>query len=179
MFGRPKGALGRLGGLIMARTNYACAAWVIDLIQIQPNDNVLEVGFGPGAGIGLLAETTSAGQVAGIDASREMVEQATARSAQAIKSIDLRRGSGESLPFEDHSFDKVLAINSMQVWTDALTGLREIRRVLKLGGGVALGFTPHSGQRRGGLSEILGAAGFTTPHVVDSDKGFCVVATRP
>src|ERR1700704_5474729 len=48
-FGRPKGVLGRLGGIVMARTNQTCAAWVIDLLAIQRNDKVLEVGFGPGA----------------------------------------------------------------------------------------------------------------------------------
>ena len=30
----------------MARTNRKCAAWVIDLLDVQPSDNVLEVGFG-------------------------------------------------------------------------------------------------------------------------------------
>jgi hypothetical protein len=49
-----------------------------------------------------------------------MVEQARARNAAAIESgrVDLRRGSVESLPFDDDTFDKALAINSMQVWPD-------------------------------------------------------------
>jgi hypothetical protein len=54
-FGRPKGILGKLGGAIMARTNQKCAAWVIALLDIQPKDTVLEVGFGSGIGIQLLA----------------------------------------------------------------------------------------------------------------------------
>jgi len=41
MFGRPQGVLGRLGGIIMARTNEDCGAWVIDLLEIQPDDSVL------------------------------------------------------------------------------------------------------------------------------------------
>ena len=47
-FGRPQGILGRLGGIIMARTNADCGAWVSDLLKVEQNDNVLEVGFGPG-----------------------------------------------------------------------------------------------------------------------------------
>jgi protein-S-isoprenylcysteine O-methyltransferase Ste14 len=35
MFGRPQGILGKLGGIIMARTNQPCAAWVIDLLGIH------------------------------------------------------------------------------------------------------------------------------------------------
>jgi len=58
-----------------------------------------------------------------------MVAQARARNATALQSgrVDLRRRSVESLPFEGNSFDKALAINSMQVWPDAVAGLREMR----------------------------------------------------
>jgi ubiquinone/menaquinone biosynthesis C-methylase UbiE len=178
-FGRPKGVLGRLGGIIMARTNQKCAAWVVNLLDIRPGDKVLEVGCGPGVGIELLTRLTSAGYVAGIDISVEMIEQAKARNANGIKSrVDLRYGSVENLQFEDNLFDKALAINSMQVWPDALTGLREIRRVLKAGGSVALGFTPYSGQQKSGLTEALTAAGFTNLRMVEGDYGFCMLATK-
>lgn len=181
MFGRPQGILGRLGGIIMARTNQQCAAWVIDLLDIQPHDRVLEVGFGPGVGIQLLARSASAGYVAGVDYSEEMVEQATARNVKVIESgrVDLRHGSVESLPFEDHTFDKALAINSMQVWPDVVAGLREMRRVIKTGGRIALGFTPYSGQPNSGLPEMLTAAVFTETHVVATDLGFCALAIKP
>jgi hypothetical protein len=38
MFGRPKGVLGRLGGIIMGRMNADCSAWVSDLLAVGPND---------------------------------------------------------------------------------------------------------------------------------------------
>jgi ubiquinone/menaquinone biosynthesis C-methylase UbiE len=62
-----------------------------------------------------------------------MVEQAKARNAEAIASgvVDLRHGSVEDLPFEDDTFDAVLAINSMQVWPDVMAGLREVVRVTR------------------------------------------------
>jgi hypothetical protein len=46
--GHPEGLLGKLGGIIMARMNADCGSWVSDLLEIRPNDSVLEVGFGPG-----------------------------------------------------------------------------------------------------------------------------------
>ena len=163
MFGHPEGLMGKLGGIIMARMNADCGSWVSDLLEIRPNDSVLEVGFGPGVVIQRLSKLATAGHVAGIDQSQEMVEQARARNATAIRSgrVDLRHGAVESLPFETNSFDKALAINSMQVWPDAIAGLREIQRVVKPGGGIALGFTPYSGQPNKGLTEALLAAGFT------------------
>jgi ubiquinone/menaquinone biosynthesis C-methylase UbiE len=64
-----------LGGIIMARTKAGCGAWVTDLLDVGPNDNVLEVGFGPGVVIQRLSKWASAGHVARIDPSGEMVEQ--------------------------------------------------------------------------------------------------------
>jgi ubiquinone/menaquinone biosynthesis C-methylase UbiE len=138
-FGRPQGILGRFGGIIMARMNEDCGARVTALLEIERHDRVLEVGFGPGVVIQRLSKLASAGHVAGIDQSKEMVEQARARNANAIRSghVDLRHGTVERLPFDDGSFDKALAINSMQVWLDASAGLREMRRVIKPGGRIA------------------------------------------
>jgi len=126
----------------MAHTNADCGAWVTALLEIGSCDSVLEVGFGPGVIIQRLSQLAVAGHIAGIDPSQEMVAQARARNATAIKNgrVDLRRGSVEHLPFDDNAFDKALAINSMQVWPDSAAGLREMRRVIKPSGRVALGF---------------------------------------
>ncbi|MGH6837829.1 MAG: class I SAM-dependent methyltransferase [Methylocella sp.] len=161
--------------------NRKCAAWVIDLLHIQPSDKVLEVGFGPGVGIEVLASSASAGHVAGVDPSMEMVGQATTRNKKAIESgrVELRHGFVASLPFANDTFDKALAINSMQVWPDAVAGLREMRRILRPRGIVALGFTPYSGQPNAGLAETLAAAGFAEAHVAEKDKNVCALAIKP
>jgi ubiquinone/menaquinone biosynthesis C-methylase UbiE len=180
-FGRPRGLLGKLGGIIMARANRTIAARAIELLDIRSNDRVLEVGFGPGVGVQLLAGKVSSGRVAGVDISEEMVEQAMVRNADGVEAgqVELRRGSVESLPFANETFDKALAINSMQVWPDAVAGLREIRRVIKPGGRVALGFTRHSGQPKEGLTEVVTAAGFADAHVREMESDFCALAIKP
>jgi ubiquinone/menaquinone biosynthesis C-methylase UbiE len=167
--------------MIMARMNAECGAWVCDLLEVGPNDSVLEVGFGPGVVVQRLSHLAATGHVAGIDPSREMVEQARARNAAAIERgcVDLRHGSVERLPFANDTFDKALAINAMQVWPDAVAGLREMRRVIKPGGRIALGFTPYSGQPNVGPPETLTSAGFTSAHVVETEKGFSALATKP
>jgi protein-L-isoaspartate O-methyltransferase len=93
MFGRPQGVLGRLGGVIMARMNADCGVWVSDLLKVGPKDSVLEVGFGPGVVIQRLSQLAGAGHVAGIDSSREMVEQARAREYSCR--LTCRRIGGE------------------------------------------------------------------------------------
>ncbi|NLP59746.1 class I SAM-dependent methyltransferase [Paraburkholderia sacchari] len=180
-FGRPSGILGWLGGKLMASMNKPCAAWVIGLLDIRAPDRVLEIGFGPGVGIQLLVETAMPAHVDGIDASQEMLKQAAARNAAAIGDgkVNLRLGPVESLPFDNDTFDKILTINSMQIWPDPEAALAEIRRVLKAGGTIALGFTIYSGQKPGGLVERLAAAGFSEERLVETDKAFCVLAVKP
>jgi ubiquinone/menaquinone biosynthesis C-methylase UbiE len=176
MFGWPRGLPGRLGGIIMARTNRRHAAWGIGVLDVQPQDRVLEVGFGPGVAIEMLA--TRARYVAGADPSPEMLRQATRHNAAAIREgrVELHQAAADHLPFGDGSFDRVLAINSMQVWPDAIAGLSEISRVLRRGGVLALVFTVHSGQQREGVPELVSAAGFADARMVVGGGGFCLLA---
>jgi ubiquinone/menaquinone biosynthesis C-methylase UbiE len=179
-FGRPTGILGKIGGLIMASSNRHCAAWVIGVLDVAPRDKVLEVGFGPGVGIELLTQAASGGYVFGIDPSREMLDQARARNADAILSghVDLRLGAAEALPFRADSFDKAMAINSLQAWPDPVVGLREVHRVMKPRARAAFGFTRHSGQQKNGLIETFAAAGFANMRIVERGSDFCVLAEK-
>jgi ubiquinone/menaquinone biosynthesis C-methylase UbiE len=181
MFGRPEGLLGTFGGIVMARMNRPAAAWGVGLLELRAGERVLEVGFGPGVAIELLAGAAPEVRVAGIDPSSEMVAQAVRRNAAAIArhAVDLREGSADALPFDDDTFDAALAINSLQVWPDASAGLREIRRVAKPGGRVALVFTPRSGQARTGITELLSEAGFVEARLVQGDPGFAALARKP
>jgi ubiquinone/menaquinone biosynthesis C-methylase UbiE len=181
MCGRPEGMLGRWGGVMMACGNRELARWIIDLLEIQPTDKILEVGFGPGVSIQMLARLAPSGFVAGVDYSNAMLAQATARNSEAIKAsrVKLQQGTVERLVFEDNTFDKALAINSMQVWPDATAGIREMRRVIKHGGRIALGFNRYSRQPNTGLTEMLTAAGFSEVRLLNRDRDFCVRGLKP
>lgn len=178
MFGRPTGVLGKLGGVLMARTNAGAAQWVLTLLDVRPDDRVLEVGFGPGIGIQYAAEVTPDGFVAGIDCSDAMVNQARKRNAAALQTgrVELQRGSAVDLPYEDDAFDKAFSINSMQVWPDAGAGLRELHRVLKSGGTVALAFTPHARQPSDELVDMLTEAGFEEARLEEGESAVCALA---
>jgi ubiquinone/menaquinone biosynthesis C-methylase UbiE len=104
-----------------------------------------------------------------------------ARNADAIErgGVDLRRGSVATLPFDDGAFEAALAINSLQVWPDARAGRREIGRVLRPGGRMALGFTPYAGQPRTGITDLVSAVGFAEARLVETEHGFFVLARKP
>jgi ubiquinone/menaquinone biosynthesis C-methylase UbiE len=143
-FAHPEGWLGRLVGMILALKNRERNAWTISMLDIQPDDQVLEIGFGPGQAIQEVAKLTPNGFVAGIDLSDTMVAQASKRNAAAIRSrrVLLQQGAESPLPFENNKFNKVFAVNSMQFWSNPIAGLQEVRRVLKPGGRVVLTIQP-------------------------------------
>jgi len=181
MFGHPSGLLGLFGGRVMARTNRSCAVWVTECLALAPQERVLEIGFGPGEGIAAALAAAPTVQIAGVDPSPVMLAMAKRRNHGAVAAgrVSLVEGAAERLPFDDASFDAAFAINSFQLWRDAPAGLREIRRVLRAGGRIALGFTPYSGQSREGLVERLAAAGFEDARLVERDQNFCALAMRP
>lgn len=134
--GHPKGLIGRMAGEQMVRQHVPETTWTIELLDLKPEDRVLELGFGAGRAIELVAVQVPDGQVAGIDISQEMVRSASRRNARAIKSsqVALRHGDLTALPFADSQFDKVFSIQTLYFWSDTPQALAEIFRVLKPGG---------------------------------------------
>jgi SAM-dependent methyltransferase len=147
-FGRPRGLIGHLAGWVMARrpSNRQRNLWVVSLLNVQPTDRVLEIGFGPGIAIQELSRLASAGRVCGVDHSAVMVHQASKRNADAISAgrVDLRRASAEDLPYFEDRFDTILAVNSMGFWPDIARTLRQLRARLRPGGQIAIASQPRS-----------------------------------
>jgi ubiquinone/menaquinone biosynthesis C-methylase UbiE len=69
-----------------------------------------------------------------------MMAQARARNAAAIAEgrVELRQGDASRLPFPDDHFDKIFATNVIYFWEDPAVTVKELRRVLKPGGRIAL-----------------------------------------
>lgn len=109
-------------------------------MDMQPADHVLDVGCGGGMAIKLIARIAMGGFVAGVDYSEVMVQQARKRNAAAVRAgrVEVRYGDISALPFDDESFDKVCAIESFYFWPNPIANLKEVHRVLKPSGLVAI-----------------------------------------
>ncbi len=141
---QPSGWVGRWIGGKMARQHQAENVWTVNLLDAQPADHILEIGFGPGIAIEAVAQRTNGGLVAGVDFSPTMVAAARQRNAAAIRAgrVDLRKGDAAHLPFADAAFDQAYSIHSIYFWPQPSAALKEIRRVLKRGGRLILTVLP-------------------------------------
>ena len=159
-FRRPRGFAGWLVGWEMAlrSSNRKRNIWAVGLLGVKPTDRVLEIGFGPGIAIRELSRRATHGLVCGVDHSAIMVRQATRRNAAAVRAgrVDLRLGAAEHLPAFAELFDKVLAVNNMGMWREPAERLKEIHRLMRPGGRIAIVSQPRC---PGATAETTVAAG--------------------
>lgn len=201
--GNPRGLLGKLiGRVIFTKGNASINTWIVQLLDIQPSDHILDIGCGPGLAIQGFAAHATQGLVAGIDASALMVQEASKRNATAIKTglVEIQQGDASTLPYIDASFDKVAATHVIYFWSDVVATLQELRRVLRPGGTVAIGFqleeymprVAQQGFAQTGatlysmtedVATLLAASGFTHIRVEmqrasSGPSGFCALGQR-
>ena len=194
----PRGLFGRFMGRMMTKSNMASNKWVVSLMNLEPDDTVLEIGFGPGTALRDILEITTNGKTAGIDISKLMVDQAKQLNKKAVSEgrLDLRQGEAAAMPWDANSFDKVFAVNVVYLWPNLSTVFNEILRVLKPNGRVVLYLAPIEMMDALGFSnleaftihsqeDVLNAcrkAGFSKTDVASSNMGdgvgVCVIAWK-
>jgi ubiquinone/menaquinone biosynthesis C-methylase UbiE len=148
--GRPSGLFGSLiVGPVLNVANTGLISTTIELAAPQANDTVLDVGFGGGASLAALAGKAPHARIVGIDYSRDMVADAGRRIAQQSLRSHVRVLCGDvaALPFADGVFDRIITINSLYYWPRLMAGLREMARVLKPHGRLAIGYHSPDGLR--------------------------------
>lgn len=106
-----------------------------DAARIEPGQRVLDVACGTGVLACAAAQRTGPrGSVVGLDPNAEMLAVARAKSHR----IEWREGRAESLPFPEHSFDAVVSQFGIMFFEDRVAALREMMRVLRPGGRLAV-----------------------------------------
>jgi ubiquinone/menaquinone biosynthesis C-methylase UbiE len=185
----PSGFIGKLVGHIMNWYNRQDNDWTISLLDLQPADHVSEIGFGPGQAIKCAAQHVTHGFIAGVDLSPTMVEQAKRRNASYVRTgrVELRQGDVAALPYENASFDKIFAVNCIYFWPEPMRALREMHRVLKPQGLLAITVrvkqhAPYSLYTGDKLTAMLSEAGFRQARFQNGpDPGHpigCVLGTK-
>jgi SAM-dependent methyltransferase len=112
---------------------------LIAAARIQPGQQVLDVACGTGVLAREVARRTGpTGFVAGVDLNPGILAVAARAAAEARLSIEWREARAEALPYADGFFDVVVSQFGLMFFSDRQGALREMQRVLKPGGQLAV-----------------------------------------
>ena len=139
-FQRPTGWLGAIVLRMMNRSHSRLTDWGLAQLAIRASDRILDVGCGGGRTVQKLAAMATQGSVVGIDYSEASVAMARQVNREGIArgQVEIREAPVSTLPFAPETFDLVTAVETHFWWPDIAAGLREIFRVMKPGGRLAL-----------------------------------------
>jgi len=119
------------------RTAANSAAYLLP--SLQPHMHILDIGCGPGTISADLATLVPSGKVIGLEYAPDVLVQARATAAErGVENIEFVVGDVHALEYPDDTFDVVHAHQVLQHVGDPVQALREMRRVTKPGGIVAV-----------------------------------------
>jgi len=193
-FHHPHGPGGHAAGWVMGArpSNVRRSRWAAGLLDIQAADRVIEFGCGPGVALAALASRATEGLVVGVDHSGVMIGQARRRNAAAVSQgrVRLIHAPAGHQRVTDGPFDAAIAVNTVGFWPEPAARLREISRLLRPGGRIALVSQPRcwgasaatSAAAAGKLAGLLSEAGFGDLRIETLDldpPAVCVLARTP
>lgn len=94
----------------------------------------------------------------GIEPSEDMIQRAVAWTAAEGDPVEIMRGIGETLPFRDDTFDRLLCMSSLDHFANPGAGMVEMARILKPGGHLVIGLVNYAGVACN-LSRVMYRAG--------------------
>lgn len=113
---------------------------IVAAAKVEPGMRVLDIACGTGEpSITIARLLQGSGEVIGVDISSGPLAVATARAKQhGLSNVRFQEADVHHLPFPDNNFDRITSRLGVMFFADLPKALREMHRVLKPGGRVAL-----------------------------------------
>jgi ubiquinone/menaquinone biosynthesis C-methylase UbiE len=140
---RPDGLFGRMVmSIVFDRGNAFLNDFVNELMSVQIDDRIIEIGHGTGKLIYRMAQHIDKGSIEGVDYSKVMVSIARKRNKKNITDgkVKILEGNFDEMPFEKESFSKACSINTLYFWPEPEHTTGKIAEILKSGGKLILAF---------------------------------------
>lgn len=136
--------------------------WLVDLIDVGPDDRLLEIGCGRGDAVDLVCARLNGGQITGLDRSAKAIEAAEERNAAwvAAGKASFRCGPATAVGgFGAGSFDTVFAMNVNLFWVQPdPEELAQVRRVLAPRGTVHLAWEAPGAAKAASIEQAVSRA---------------------
>jgi len=131
--GNPQGIAGRLLTRFMNILNQKQYRAVLDNINLEPDDVVLDIGFGNGYLINKLLKKDIQIKICGIDISNDMVNNVSKKYKRFIDDgyLNLHLENIAKTSFENETYNKIYTVNTMYFWNELEKCFSEIKRILK------------------------------------------------
>jgi trans-aconitate methyltransferase len=130
---------------ISSAKNKMLSDWTVDQLNIQPYQQIMEIGFGPGHGLELAARKLKVGLLAGIDESVQMYQKAYTKNKNLVRQqlLQLHVGSVPDLSYPHHYFHTIFGSNTHFSWIKPVNNYISLTNMLKTGGKLVMGFQPN------------------------------------
>ena len=137
---KPEGQGGKVMVALMNLCHTPMADWGLRFLHTDADGKVLDCGCGGGANIKRLLKRCPQGVVKGIDYSPVSVAKAQKLNQTAVSEgrCTVVQSSVADMLFADGWFDAVTAFETVYFWPELARCFREVHRVLKPGGTVAI-----------------------------------------
>jgi ubiquinone/menaquinone biosynthesis C-methylase UbiE len=162
--------------------------WAVDVLDVAPDDRVLEVGCGHGVAVSLVCDRLDGGRITAVDRSPKMIEMARRRNLAHAGKARFIAAPLEAADLGEETYDKVFAVHVAALHQRG-AALDVVRRRLVPGGRLYL-FSQAPGWRApesaagfaARLAAVLGDAGLDVEETVVKDLGAgfacAVIASR-
>ena len=120
----------------MVKSNKSKYDNLVKDLDIQPGDKLLEIGYGPGTGINMIAETCSTCTIHGIDFSPLMYKRASKYNKPYIDKGNMLLQHGDFLrtTVVSNDYDKIFCLNVVYFWNELKEPFEKVLSLLKKGG---------------------------------------------
>lgn len=138
----PSGEQGIKLGHIMNMSNLSVILNGITNLQIQPQDSILELGYGNGGLLSYILSLADNIKYTGLEVSATMHQEAVKLNQPYLDAnmAYYQLYDGTVIPFLEQTFDKILTVNTLYFWQKPRLLLENICRVLKSTGLFCLTF---------------------------------------